>query len=449
MKKICWLCLIVMLACFCGFVGLGEEAPVLSFAASRGSVNGGFVFDLQVTASPAPQADVTIRLKDSRGREYTGLMPAGSRKVSLPIPTEPVEESQALVLSLQPSDGAAAGKKGQFTLQIQPLPKVSFFRRVNVGFTGKKMSVQVSCGNAGAILADNNVFQLRDHTGAVLAEKAWKNPRQNLNFQIDVTPALEGRHDLSVWLGEYCVSPTEFGSMTDASRKVLQSVNTKEPYMAITLDCNWYNSHGLEILDVLDKHGVKCTFFMTGNYLRLFPDTAREIQARGHEIANHSNTHMRQTELGDYTKLREILKPIDEAEKLLGVRPRLFRPPYGSFDKMTTAIARGAGMEVCMWSIDSHDWDVKLQQKPETVISRAKKNAGPGSIVLFHLDGYHTAEILDQVIPYYQEELGLTCVPVTKLIALEGRELPPLPADEPPLILEDGDDMPSAPGAPG
>ena len=394
------------------------DTPALSFAAKKLDVNGGFAAEIGVKDSAAPEEDLPVTLTDDRGGVYEGMIPAGKTAGTVTVPTAAVSEIETLQLSLS----------GQsMTLRVFPLTSVQFYQRVNIGYTGKKMAVKVTCKQPKNVLPGNNVFQLRDQNGLVLAEKAWKNPNQALNFSFDATPELEGRHDFSVWLGDYCVSTSEFGSITDAKRKVIQKINTTEPYMAVTIDCNWYNSHAIQILDVLDKHNVKCTFFMTGNYLRLFPETAKEIQARGHEIANHSNTHQRQSTLGEYTKMKEVLLPVKEAVSVLGVHPRLFRPPYGDFDKVTTAIARGAGMEVCLWTIDSKDWDPTLQTKKEVIIKRAKKDVTPGTIVLFHLDGYNTYEILDEVIGYYQGELGLKCVPVTELMALEGRELPPLP----------------------
>ena len=109
----------------------------------------------------------------------------------------------------------------------------------------------------------------------------------------------------------------------------------------------------------------------------------------------------------------------------LNVVPRLFRPPYGEFDSTVTAAARSEGMEICMWTIDSHDWDEAYTQ--DQIIRRVKRNVGPGTIILFHLDGFKTPSTLQEVIPYYQDTLGLTLVPISELCAISGRELPANP----------------------
>ena len=81
-----------------------------------------------------------------------------------------------------------------------------------------------------------------------------------------------------------------------------------------------------------------------------------------------------------------------------------------------------------MWSIDSHDWDWNYSQ--EQVLRRVTKDVGPGTIILFHLDGYYTPEVVRDAVPYYRDTLGLEFVPITELMAMGGMELPPSPYEE-------------------
>ena len=433
-KSILFLLLLTLCLTAVCFIASADSSITLSFADQKLDVNGGATVKIKVNASPAPQEDLSFTVQDDSGKTYKGVIKANKESGTVKIKTKTVKKAQTLTLTFTAADGIKTRGNTKFTLRTLPLPKLTIPGRVNIGYVGKKMTVKVSCSNMGNVAAGSNVFELRDHNGLVLSRHSWRGNGSSMSFTFDATKELEGRHDLSVWLAGQCVSNTAFGTIADVSVMPLQTIDTKEPCMSITIDCNWYNGHSKEILDVLDKYNVKATFFMTGNYFRLFPDTVKKIVSKGHEIGNHSNTHMRQTKNGDYTRFVEIAKPIEEAEALLGIRPRLFRPPYGDFDKVTTAIARGMGMEVCLWTIDSHDWDLKFQSKPEQIIRRVKKNVVPGTIILFHMDGYNTAQVLDTVIPYYQNELGMTCVKVTELMALEGRELPPLPEGDVRLI---------------
>ena len=85
-------------------------------------------------------------------------------------------------------------------------------------------------------------------------------------------------------------------------------------------------------------------------------------------------------------------------------------------------------MEEIQWSIDSQDWAEKYRSKPDQIIRRVTgENAGSGAVIQFHLNGYNTAQVLDEIIPYYLEECGYQVVPVGELLALSGRSLPPPP----------------------
>ena len=418
--------LLAVLLLLCSFA-LAEEQPTVTFATKSGSVNGGFVHKALLNVSKAQAEAFDVTVTDDGGKTYTVTFPAGEKSAELVLETEKAEATVRRTLTVAEGDGYTPGAKHTYTLDILRLPVVEFSSTTNIGGVGKKATVGVKCSNHKSILPDNNVFTLKDHQGNVLAEKVWKNPADKLTFAVDVTPEMEGRHDLTVWLGDECVSRSAFGSFTDQSRKVIRRVETDDPYISITIDCNWYNGHGEEILDVLDKYGVKVTFFLTGNYLRLFPETVERMIASGHEIANHTNTHMRQTQIGDYTKLREIQIPCEIESEVYGIKPRFFRPPYGAFDKVTTGVARGMGMELCLWSIDSNDWKVENQYHKDVILKRVKKNVVPGTIILFHIDGYGTAQTLDTVIPYYTDELGLNCVPVSELLKHSDHELPAIP----------------------
>ena len=124
-------------------------------------------------------------------------------------------------------------------------------------------------------------------------------------------------------------------------------------------------------------------------------------------------------------RVKQVRRNVEIARETLGVNPRLFRPPFGEFDVSISAAARAEGMEMCLWTIDSKDWDWDV--KAPQVLKRVTKDVKPGTIVLFHLDGYFTPEVIREAIPYYQDTLGLSLVPVTELMAHAGVALPACP----------------------
>ena len=405
------------------------EEPAVSLHKTVSEINGGVLLPLTLTAT-APFAEdtpVNIACQES-SRIWTVLFPAGETSASVEIETDRVSSRTAMHYFVASGAGyTAAGSR--VTIETYTLPRVEFYLDENIGFVGHEMSVSVTCRNPASIL-DNTGFQLRDQTGYLYQEKKWADPEGWLTFRFDVIDEMEGGKFFSVWWNGIRLTEigTGYGAITNARRPIIRTVETDEPYMAITIDCCYYDNATDKILDVLDEFGVKCTFFMAGYFIREYPESAKKILARGHEIGNHSSTHPHMLELeSTYLQKRQLQKPMEEIEAVLGVRTRLYRPPYGEHDQTITAMARGEGMEVVMWTTDSHDWDDAFRHDPEGVIARDKKDAGPGCIILHHLDGFNTTQILREVIPYFQNELGLTLVPVTELMAKGGRYVPDIP----------------------
>ena len=102
----------------------------------------------------------------------------------------------------------------------------------------------------------------------------------------------------------------------------------------------------------------------------------------------------------------------DNVEKVCGVRPTLFRPPYGDYNNDVVLTARGAGYEVIQWSVDSLDWKNKGVQP---LIDRATKNVKSGDIVLFHNDSKYILDALPTILKSYQEQ-GFTVVPISEIL---------------------------------
>jgi peptidoglycan-N-acetylglucosamine deacetylase len=139
------------------------------------------------------------------------------------------------------------------------------------------------------------------------------------------------------------------------------------------------------LLDLLDRHQVKATFFLIGSWVQGAREVAREIAERGHCVGNHTHTHPRLTFCGKW-RTRVELNRCDEAiEAATGKKPRWMRPPFGFRNPMLDGIVRergGAG--VVMWSKWASDWK---PQPPSDVISSLARVQG-GDIVLLH-DGDH------------------------------------------------------------
>jgi peptidoglycan-N-acetylglucosamine deacetylase len=139
------------------------------------------------------------------------------------------------------------------------------------------------------------------------------------------------------------------------------------------------------LLDLLDRHSVKATFFLIGAWVREASSLANDIAARGHAVGNHTDTHP-SLALRSRRRITDELDRCDDAiESATAQKARWMRPPFGFRSPLLDGIVRrrgGAG--VVMWSAWAHDWK---PQPAEPVIERLRRARG-GDIVLLH-DGDH------------------------------------------------------------
>lgn len=193
------------------------------------------------------------------------------------------------------------------------------------------------------------------------------------------------------------------------------SVERDDKVLSISFDASWGADKTIAILDILDRYDVKTTFFLVGGWVDKYPEMVEEIFARGHEIGNHSNTHPHMSQLSESGIREELRIMSDKVEKLTGVRPTLFRPPYGDYNDRVVLVSRAEGYECVQWSIDSLDWK---DRGTEDIIKQCTHRVDNGDIVLFHNDSNDIVNALPSVIEHYQG-LGYTIIPVSELL-LEG-----------------------------
>ena len=207
---------------------------------------------------------------------------------------------------------------------------------------------------------------------------------------------------------------TEHAPVSAGEGKLLPiyEVETDSPLVAVSFDASWGAEYTPRLLDILDDYGAKATFFLVNLWLEEYPDMAKEIALRGHEIGMHSATHPHFTRLCD----EQIAEELSANERMItettGYTPTIFRPPFGDYDNRVIAQINAAGYVPIQWSVDSLDWK---DLSADEIYSRVTKDIHPGDIVLFHNNGLHTAEALPRILEYFQEQ-GLKAVPVSELI---------------------------------
>jgi peptidoglycan/xylan/chitin deacetylase (PgdA/CDA1 family) len=138
------------------------------------------------------------------------------------------------------------------------------------------------------------------------------------------------------------------------------------------------------VLSVLERYHVPATFFAIGKMERYFsPSTARELRD-GDVVGDHTETHPAMAQLSAHEQHEQLFEQLARIELLGGPRPRLFRPPYGSFNATTVRELHALGLLMVLWSVDTGDY---LQPGVAAIEQRVLAGAHPGAIFLMHDGG--------------------------------------------------------------
>jgi len=198
--------------------------------------------------------------------------------------------------------------------------------------------------------------------------------------------------------------------------KPVYSVDTDEKKVAISFDACWGAERTDNILDILDENGVKATFFLVNIWLEDYPEKAKEVAQRGHEIGLHSTTHPHFTQLSPAQMKEELKKNKDMVKKVTGYDATVFRPPFGDYNNEVITTASDLGLTTVQWSIDSLDWQENLST--QDIVKRIMERVDKGAIILMHNDGQHTPDVIKIILPELKRQ-GYDIVPVSKLLIKE------------------------------
>jgi len=151
------------------------------------------------------------------------------------------------------------------------------------------------------------------------------------------------------------------------------------------------------LLDLLDRYEKKAIFFLIGQKVRRYPDLAREILRRGHQIGNHTMTHP-QASFWCATPWR-TRKEIEECQRVItevtGVAAKWFRAPVGHRNWFTHPITNALGLEIMGWNRRGFD---AVEKNASKVLSKILPHLESGDIVLLHEGTPIAAEVLEGVL---------------------------------------------------
>ncbi len=228
-----------------------------------------------------------------------------------------------------------------------------------------------------------------------------------------------------LWPRSHLLGPnwTHLPALADGSR-----TGTAPPAVAVTIDDGPEPEVTGRVLDVLDEHAARATFFCIGERVERHPALARAIVARGHEIANHSYRHlMRFSLLGPRGIAREIARAQEAIGAATGEVARFFRAPAGLRNPFLEPALTRANLQLVSWTRRGFD---TVYGSAGRVLGSLTRDLREGDILLLH-DGHAArtfagAPVILEVLPRLLRALSAAqLAPITLREALDRAAAPP------------------------
>ena len=163
-----------------------------------------------------------------------------------------------------------------------------------------------------------------------------------------------------------------------------------------------------KVLAILDKYGIKATFFMVGENIDKHPEVFAQVLAAGHSIGNHTYNHLK----GWKTSFNEYMGNVEKWEEVVNRQPcapvnrrKIFRPPYGRTWWWQRKALVNRGYTIYLWDVLTRDYN--KSRTPEEMFDQIKRQTRPGSLINFHdsiKSNERMLEVLPKAIEWLQKE---------------------------------------------
>lgn len=251
--------------------------------------------------------------------------------------------------------------------------------------------------------------------------------RSRLERKVDPSQAIEGTKAIDPTAEGTWTPPFEHA--TPAARSPFPRLNPEAsckrawllaegPYRApddkrhsvtLTFDDGPFPETTPSVLRLLEKYGVRATFFVLGRYLDgdseravLTREVLADIARRGHLIGNHTKDHELLTRINHTEVLAQIDDGAASIERVTGQRPVLFRPPYGQLDMWGMKLVKDKHLELVLWNIEARDMKESDPDRMVAELVRELEIAG-GGIVLLHDIRPSTIPVLSRLLAWLHE----------------------------------------------
>ena len=200
---------------------------------------------------------------------------------------------------------------------------------------------------------------------------------------------------------------------------IIKRGNEEEKIIALTFDDGPDEVFTPQILNILKKYDIKATFFVIGEKVSRNEDIIKRQIEEGHEIGNHTFTHINALKKNYFEIKEEIEKTQEAIKSVTGEEPTIFRPPYRGLSRDLCRIIKEKNMNIVLWSnIDVRDWS---NPGVDTMVNTIENEIENGNILILHdyntvrNDKSQTIETLEIVIPKLKK-MGYKFVTVSELM---------------------------------
>ena len=156
--------------------------------------------------------------------------------------------------------------------------------------------------------------------------------------------------------------------------KPVYEVKIDKKVVALTFDISWGTNTPIPVIDILKKNDIKSTFFLSGPWVKQYPEVPKRIKEDGHEVASHGYRHINLSNLSKSEIKDEIMKANNNIKEVTGLDASLIRTPNGDYNDQVIEAAHECKYEVIQWSVDSLDW---MNPGVNSIIERVTKKVHP------------------------------------------------------------------------
>jgi len=209
---------------------------------------------------------------------------------------------------------------------------------------------------------------------------------------------------VATWAGFHTMWPT-----SQVYGRTFTGLNPGSRLLALTYDDGPNDPYTWRLLEVLERHGAKATFFLIGRFVEQKPEIARAVVEAGHAIGSHTWDHPNLI----FAPASEVRRQLQRTQHIIrdvtGVDVQLFRPPFGGRRPATLRMAHAAGLRPVMWNVSCYDW---RPIPAGEIVAHAVRQIRGGDVILLHDGEYHrigvdrsrSIEASDRILSRYRGE---------------------------------------------